>query len=150
MTTYEETMNLDLDEDGGLKAYFNEETRKWEYQPALEIPPTPEGVNDKAWQWLHRDFHARWGTMQFHLKAWWDETPMKSKTVFQMTEEERLQWVAETVEEWEADEEEEERRTEEDLARERDYYAGGNGAGLDPFAYDRHGNDTGLRVSDFI
>jgi len=37
-----------------------------------------------------------------------------------------------------------------DRAWERDYYAGGNGSTIDPFAYDSHGNDTGLRTSDFI
>lgn len=150
MTTYEQTMNLELDEDGSLKANFNEETRQWEYQPPLEIPPTPEGVNDEAWQVLHRGFHTRWATIQLHLKAWFDENPMKLKTVFQMTEDERLQWCAETAAEWEAEREEENRKTERDIAWERDYYAGGNGAGLDPFAYDSQGNDTGLRMSDFI
>lgn len=140
MTTYEHTMNLTLGEDGGLKANFNEETRRWEYQPALEIPPTPAGVNDEAWQVLHKAFHTRWGTHKVHL----------NKTVFQMTEDERLQWCAKTAAKWQADREEESRMTERDIAWERDYYAGGNGAGLDPFAYDSQGNDTGLRTSDFI
>lgn len=40
--------------------------------------------------------------------------------------------------------------TELDRAQERDRLAGGTGAGIDSFAYDSRGNDTGLRESDFI
>lgn len=40
--------------------------------------------------------------------------------------------------------------TDRDRAWERDYFAGANGASIDRFAFDIHGNDTGLRESDFI
>lgn len=150
MTTYEQTMNLTLDEYGGLKSNYNEETRQWERQPPLEIPPTPAGVNDEAWQILHRAFHIRWANIQFHLKEWSGGDNFKSKSVFQMTEDERIRWCAEYAAGWEAEREEESRKSERDIAWERDYYAGGGGAGLDPFAYDSQGNDTGLRTSDFI
>ena len=147
MTTYEKLMNLKLTETGNLPHIFNEKTLETEFHPPLEIPTAPAGVNDEAWKYLHKGFRQTHTNIRYQLQAW-EDTDVR-KTVFQMTEEERLQWVAELVQTWEADAEEE-RKTERDLAWERDYYAGGNGAGLDPFAYDASGHDTGLRMRDFI
>ena len=136
MTTYEKSMNLTLDEQGGLVHPHG----------PLEIPPTPQGVRDDIWQHLHTAFQRNYGVWSYSLSTREDRI-----TVFQMTEAERLQWCAETAEVWSKPDPDEWRYgTDRDRAWQRDYLAGGNGAGFDPMAYDSGGNDTGLRESDFI
>lgn len=163
-TTYEYLMNLKLDEDGGLPSTYDEKTKEIIAHPPLEIPPAPAGVNDEAWQCLHQGFRTTFVNIGLQLKAWYDENDqLKTKSIFQMTELERLQWCAETVLGWQEEDkieslaldeleaqEEGVYQTERDIARARNYYSGGGKVGLDPFAYDNQGYDTGLRTSDFI
>ena len=137
-TTYEKSMNLTLNERGGLEPIYP-------YSP-LEVPPTPQGVRDDVWQYLHLSFERTYATYKYSLSTREDRI-----TVFQMTEAERLQFCAEVAAEWdEPDPDAWRYGTDRDRAWERDYLAGGNGASLDSFAYDNGGNDTGLRESDFI
>ncbi len=139
--TYEGTLNLALSERGGLAHTHNGVETVW--HPQIEIPPAPAGVSEEAWQHLHQGFTNTSTLYLFGL-----EGVEVTKTVFEMTEAERIQWCAE-YDAWSEDETLPS-KSERDLAWERDYYAGGNGAGLDPFAYDSQGNDTGLRMKDFI
>ena len=143
MTTYEQELNLTLTEEGGL-AHTYDERGEIVWHPKLEVPATPDGVNEQAWKMLHQGFVWTSGRHNFSVNG-------ENKTVFQMTEAERLQWCAEVLADWESDEGEQRRESD----RERDwaniYYSGyGDRVGLDPFAYDSQGNDIGLRMSDFI
>lgn len=143
MTTYEQEMNLILTEQGSL-AHTYDQNGEIVWHPTLEVPATPEGVHKDIWNMLHQGFVWTSGTYNYTING-------ETKTVFQMTEAERLQWCAETLAEWQADEDEQPRKSDRERDAEHLYYSGfGDRVGLDPFAYDSQGNDTGLRMSDFI
>jgi len=144
MTTYEQEMNLILNEQGSL-VHTYDQNGEIVWHPKLEVPATPEGVYKDIWKMLHRGFVWTSATYIFSVNG-------EDKTVFQMTEAERLQWCAEALADWEStDDEGRPRKSDRDRDWENIYYSGyGDRVGLDPFAYDNQGNDTGLRMSDFI
>lgn len=143
-STYLDSMNLELTEDGMLPR-TRAATGETVWHAPLEIPPAPAGVDEDAWQTLHKGFTATYVNYRFYVGD-------KQMSVFEMTEAERIEWCAEAAAEWAADEAREgTRQSDRDRDAESIYYSGyGDRVGLDPFAYDSQGNDTGLRTSDFI